>query len=712
VRRSIAVDDDISQLGTRKLTRRRAPMRVMFADTLADYVYNLLTTTELMQLSDDAWRTIAGASIVNDLFPSEQRQQSRIRELVSRASGEGRSPRPARDPFTRNLCWLGSALSLAADEIAVLQFVLLLDATSELTFLGAVFGRIGTSDLITIVSAATTIPEASVRRALERTSQLMSTQLFSVTACTVRLEDKFTLKSGLLDALLDDELDRPRLVARYLEPIRSEALAWSDIVHIERAVQTARDLLRGALAARAHGVNLLLYGPTGTGKTAAASLLARELNVELYGVRVNATDDDEDENDKFSSLALGSVLLRDGASLLLLDELEDLFDWQWAGLLGDRPRGKANMTKLRFNQFLQTNPVPIILTTNQVSGIDDAFLRRFMYAIEFKSLGTRQRARILTRHLRSVGDIQITSDEIDRLAEQHELSPAHFATAVAAARLISPGAPPDRAQLEAILAPMQQLAHGGTIQLDSMPVDYTLDVINSPQDLRQLSDAVARMRPGATAPLSICLYGPPGTGKSAYIRHLAQRLDRRLLVRRPSDILGAYVGETEQRIASAFSDARDADAILLFDEVDSFLRDRERALRSWEITAVNEFLQQLEAHSGVVACTTNLWHDIDRAALRRFVIKAEFRYLRPEQALTMFERVLSPLLAAALTVEERARVAEVFADVRNLTPGDFVVVARHARALGGASGVEQLLHQVLEESRVKARELAPIGFAR
>jgi hypothetical protein len=45
---------------------------------------------------------------------------------------------------------------------------------------------------------------------------------------------------------------------------------------------------------------------------------------------------------------------------------------------------------------------------------------------------------------------------------------------------------------------------------------------------------------------------------------------------------------------------------LVFDEVDSFLQDRRRAVRTWEMTEVNEFLQQPESFSGVVVYTTKL----------------------------------------------------------------------------------------------------------
>lgn len=106
-------------------------------------------------------------------------------------------------------------------------------------------------------------------------------------------------------------------------------------------------------------------------------------------------------------------------------------------------------------------------------------------------------------------------------------------------------------------------------------------------DLGQLAENL--LRSGNPA-FSLCLSGPPGTGKSAFARYLAKELGLELLQKRASDLLGAFVGESEKRIAEAFEEATEADALLIFDEADSFLYNRTQAVRSWEVTQVNEML--------------------------------------------------------------------------------------------------------------------------
>ena len=81
------------------------------------------------------------------------------------------------------------------------------------------------------------------------------------------------------------------------------------------------------------------------------------------------------------------------------------------------------------------------------------------------------------------------------------------------------------------------------------------------------------------------------------------------------------MGETEQRIAAAFREARATQSFLVFDEADSLLADRSFAHRTWEVTAVNEMLTWIESHPIPFACTTNLGSVLDPATLRRFLFK-------------------------------------------------------------------------------------------
>jgi hypothetical protein len=295
---------------------------------------------------------------------------------------------------------------------------------------------------------------------------------------------------------------------------------------------------------------------------------------------------------------------------------------------------------------------------------------------------------------------------VDAIAQRFEASPAQFATAVRGARLVAPCGIPDRTTIERLLAPVHKAITGVDAALRPVfePSGYRLDALNCAEDLDALASEVSRFVPGRGPGLSFCLYGAPGTGKSEFVKYLAWRCGRPIVYRRVSDLVSCWVGQTERNIAAAFEEARQDGSVLLFDEADSFLRDRRGAARSWEVTQVNEFLQQLESFSGVVACTTNLMGELDQAALRRFVFKIEFRFLRPEQADAMF---VSSFPWAASDV---ARVDRELRHLARLAPGDFAAVSRRVGAVRAQPDVAALVRMLADEVALKDSGPRPIGF--
>jgi len=219
---------------------------------------------------------------------------------------------------------------------------------------------------------------------------------------------------------------------------------------------------------------------------------------------------------------------------------------------------------------------------------------------------------------------------------------------------------------------------------------------NADTDLAALAERLSQ--PDAPRTVSFCLFGPPGTGKSLFVRHLADRLGMELLERRASDLLSMWLGDTEQRIAAAFAEARRRQAFLVFNEADSLLGDRRLARRSWEISQVNEMLTWMEGHALPFACTTNLMERVDEAALRRFTFKLRLRHLAPPQARHAFRHFFgmdAPATLDGLSV---------------LTPGDFATVRSRARFLGVAADAEALLALLREECALKPGCPKPVGF--
>lgn len=166
---------------------------------------------------------------------------------------------------------------------------------------------------------------------------------------------------------------------------------------------------------------------------------------------------------------------------------------------------------------------------------------------------------------------------------------------------------------------------------------------------------------------TLLFWGPPGVGKTASAEALAHELGKPLLVVDHAQLQSAWVGETEKNMARAFRDAREADAVLLLDEADAFLMNRDNAEKSWEVRWTNTLLQEIERFEGVLVLATNRQPSLDPALARRIALKVGFERPRPEDALRIWESLVPRELPLAEDVhlEEFAAASLSGGEIRN-----------------------------------------------
>jgi transitional endoplasmic reticulum ATPase len=190
-----------------------------------------------------------------------------------------------------------------------------------------------------------------------------------------------------------------------------------------------------------------------------------------------------------------------------------------------------------------------------------------------------------------------------------------------------------------------------------------------------------------------------------------ESLQRPLIVKRASDLLSPWVGETEQLLARAFEEAERDQAVLLLDEADSFLSARHEGQARWERSQVNELLKQVEDYPGWFCAASNLPDTLDPAVLRRFDFKFRFGWLELPARLAMLEDYL--LRHRVVRELDTPLLTRALAELPYLLPGDLAAIRRRIEIAGAPPSDREVLawlasdHALKPEARVRQ-----IGFAR
>lgn len=626
------------------------------------------------------------------------RQQ--LREL-HRAAEARRGAAMVPATLRANMERLATLVGMSDTDCRILEFAAMIHHDRVLDDGADTLGPLSSLNVMDTLASLLDLDAAGVRNALSPNGVLARSGLLAVDRSGVGvLRGKLDLLSDkFADHILASESDPLSLLRDTVSPSAPARLALDDYAHIDTALAILRPYLERAISGGRLGVNIFLHGAPGTGKSELARALAAALGCELFEVASEDSDGDPVIGERrLRAYRAAQCFFNQRNAMILFDEVEDVFSD------GDTMFGRKSTAQRRkawLNRTLEQNTVPTLWLSNSISGIDAAFLRRFDMVIEMPVPPRRQRERILRDTCADLVD----AATIGRIAESEALAPAVAARAASVVRTIRDQldqAGTARAVEWLIDQSLEAQGHAPLRLRDAtrLPAEYDAALLNADTDMALLGEGLARSRSGR-----LCLYGPPGTGKTAYARWLAAELGMPLMLYSASALMSKWVGESEKNIASAFRRAERENALLLIDEVDSFLQDRAHARQSWEVTMVNEMLTRMEAFSGLFIASTNLMDNLDPAALRRFDLKVRFDFLLPEQAAALLGRYCSGLALAVPGDADGSRVRRL----SKLTPGDFAAVARQHRfrPLTSCAAFVSALEQ---ECSVKAKKATPIGF--
>lgn len=199
---------------------------------------------------------------------------------------------------------------------------------------------------------------------------------------------------------------RPRL-DELAERIESK-LSWEDLVlpplqketlkeisaHVRQKAKVYEKWGFASKSRRGLGITALFSGPSGTGKTLAAGVLANELNLDLYKIELSAVvskyigETEKNLQQIFDAAESGGVIL-------LFDEADSIFGKRTE--VKDSKDRNANLEVSYLLQRMESYPGMAILTTNLQSNLDPAFMRRLRFVTQFSLPDAAHRAEIWRR---------------------------------------------------------------------------------------------------------------------------------------------------------------------------------------------------------------------------------------------------------------------------------------------------------------------------
>lgn len=247
----------------------------------------------------------------------------------------------------------------------------------------------------------------------------------------------------------------------------------------------------------------------------------------------------------------------------------------------------------------------------------------------------------------------------------------------------------------------------GRPELETFFKDHVIDIIENVERYKKL---------GIEFPSAVILHGPPGCGKTFAVDALVEYLDLPAFTISSGTIGSPYIHETGRKIADVFENAmKQSPSVIIIDEMEAFLSDREYGGQSHKVEEVAEFLRRIpEAlkNQVLIIGMTNRIEIIDPAILRRgrfdHVIKVDMP-TEKEVKLLLLKLCSERPCEANLSLDEAIKLLSG----RALSDASFLV--REAARLTAKAGKDKIDNTSIQQAlrlvvREKETKQPVIGF--
>jgi transitional endoplasmic reticulum ATPase len=471
---------------------------------------------------------------------------------------------------------------------------------------------------------------------------------------------------------------------------------------------------------------VLLYGPTGTGKTLLVRALANESDAHFVPVSSpsvmgrGASDTEEFFEDVLTEAR------ENAPSLVFFDEVDAIAPDRDDATSTER-RVVAQLLAL-LDELADEPDVVVVGATNRLETIDEAVRRggRFDREIEVGVPGRDDREEILEILARPM---PLDGVDLGAVADRtHGFVGADLATLAGEAALAAIRRTGETVDLDAEGVPLEVADDVRVTQRDfeaglravepSAMREVFVEVPNVTYDdvggLREAKRELIRAaewplkypelfhRLRAEPPRGVLMYGPPGTGKTLLAKAVANASDVNFISVKGPEVLNKYVGESERAVRDIFEKARqNAPSIVFFDEIDSITTERGESNDTGAAErVVSQLLTEIdgidELENVLVVAATNRPDMVDRALMRpgRFEKVVEVPVPDAEARQEIFEVHTRSVPTKELDYGDLAAATEGY------TGSDIEAVVREASLLA----IEEFLYERSQGERERSAE--------
>ncbi|MBT4484219.1 MAG: AAA family ATPase, partial [Candidatus Latescibacteria bacterium] len=294
-------------------------------------------------------------------------------------------------------------------------------------------GDINSSSFCHILSEILNCNKEVVSKDLKKNSSLVSSGIIKLEKGLTYFSVKFDMLEGLEDLLLKEDTNSTEILDSFFQESKLSELTIDSFPHLKADIDILLPVLKSAQKEKTKGINILIYGIPGTGKTEFVKVVTEALKTNLYEINVEDPDGDPISGQvRFKAYQLCQKLFQSKVGIIMFDEIEDVFpDVSNFVFLKDN----SGKNKGWINKVLESNHTPAFWISNSVFQIDPAYLRRFDYVMELKTPPKQVRERIIRDSLKK---IPVDEDCIKLLAKNEHITPAQINKAAKIAMLAKP----------------------------------------------------------------------------------------------------------------------------------------------------------------------------------------------------------------------------------------------------------------------------------